>query len=111
MRVECCAAYLMVEGLPSRVMLTFVRINVPNNTSSQKVRAERATRRPVRSDGSRGGMIVEVVVVVAMEEGVMVAVCGVCGGGGGRVEEEGCRHGENATAETHIATRSAHPAG
>ena len=100
----------MVEGLPSSVMLTFVRINVPNNTSSQKVRTERATRRPVRSEGSRGE-VVEVVVVVGMEEGVMVAVCGVCGGGGGRVEEEGCRHGENATAETHIATRSAHPAG
>ena len=57
----------MVEGLPSSVMLTFVRINVPNNTSSQKVRAERATRRPVRSDGSRGGMVE--VVAVAMEEG------------------------------------------
>ena len=97
----------MVEGLPSSVMLTFVRINVPNNTSSQKMRAERATRRPVRSDGSRGE-VVEVVVVVGMEEGVMVAVCG---GGGGGVEEEGCRHGENATADTHIATRSAHPAG
>ena len=110
MRVECCAAYLMVEGLPSSVMLTFVRINVPNNTSSQKVRAERATRRPVGSDGSRGEVVEVVMVVVAMEEGVMVAVCGVCGGGGGRVEE-GCRHGENATAETHIATRSAHPAG